>query len=222
MQIAKETSSDMCQAFVISLSDFAMRIGLADRSAKTLNSIWNSLQRLSRVRISFKLPAGHEGSGSLLATALKKGGRTYLRVNPDFTWTAFALDGQFRIQSARRSGLKSSLAQWLHDYLSTHTENIPLKVGYLRDLSGHSGPVGNFPKALREALDELASSVPTLVAAYAIDDELKSSKKWIVNLTRGPEIPQFTMAKGSLVGGHSKAAPSRPKAAKKRKGGVQL
>jgi hypothetical protein len=85
MQIAKEASSDMCQAFEIALSDFAARMGLADRSAKTLNSIWGSLQRLSQVRVSFKLPAGHEGSGSLLATAVKIKGRTYLRVNPDFT-----------------------------------------------------------------------------------------------------------------------------------------
>lgn len=222
MQMAKEASSDMCQAFEVEICEFAARMGLADRSAKTLGAIWASLQRLCQVRVQFKLPAGHEGSGSLLATAVKAKRRTYLRVNPDFTWPAFALDSQFHIQSARRGGLSSSLAQWLHDFLSTHTENIDFTVDYLRALSGHSGPPRNFPKALREALDELVSSVPSLVEGYLIDDQAKSSSRWVVKLTRGPEKPQFAMPKLGAAGGGSKATATAVWAAKRRKGGVVL
>jgi hypothetical protein len=222
MQIAKEASSDMCQAFEIALNDFAERMGLADRSSKTLGPIWASLQRLSQVRVSFKLPAGHEGSGSLLATAVKIEGRTYLRVNPDFTWAAFSLDFQFHIQSARRGALSSSLAQWLHDFLSTHTDNIDFTVDYLRSLSGHAGAARNFPEALRKALDELVVSVPALVAAYSIDEQGKSSDRWVVKLTRGPEKPQFAMPKAHAAGGGSKAPAAPVWAAKRRKGGLVL
>ena len=222
MQIAKETSSDMCQAFEVALSDFAQRMGLADRSSKTLGAIWTSLQRLSQVRVSFKLPTGHEGSGSLLATAVKIKGRTYLCVNPDFTWAAFALDSQFHIQSARRGGLSSSLAQWLHDFLSTHTENIDFTVDYLHDLSGYSGPLRNFPKALREALGELVRSVPSLVKSFEIVDKSKFSDDWIVKLSRGPEKAQFIMSTHHAAGGGPKALKTPVRGSKKRRGGVEL
>lgn len=222
IQIAKETSSDMCQAYEISLTDFARRMGLSDRSAKTLTPIWSSLRKLCVVRIAFKLPSGHEGDGSLLATAAKVDDRFYLRVNPDFTWRALALDDQFRIQSARRCTLSTSVAQWLHDFLSTHTTNIDFTVDYLRKLCGYTGPLRNFPKVLREALDELVSKVPVLVEAYAIDDSLRSSDRWIVRLTRGPEKPQFVMHKTCQATAVAKPAKKPFGNARKGRGGVAL
>ena len=223
IQLAKKSDEDMEHAFEVSLSDFAKSMGLADRSGKTLNSIWDHLNRLCQVRLAFRLPSGHEGAGSLLATAIKKDGGFYLRVNADFALPAFSHEKQFRIQTSRRMKLTSTLAQWLHDFLSTHSTTYDLTLSYVRDLCGYEGEAKKFPRLLREALTELGASVPELVAGSSIEGSERSSDHWIVKIQRGSEKPQFIMphSQSTRPSDFNRRAP-RPKGQPKRHGGVVL
>lgn len=196
IQLAKEKSQDMSQPYLVSLRDFAKRLGDANMGGDALEAIWQGLIRLCSVTIHFTA-RGTSGAGSMLSTAVKKDGKCYIRLNPDFALPALASDIQFRIRSKRRNALSMSLSQWLHDFLSTHTETRDLDVGYMRTLCGYDGPAKNFPAKLRQAMAELASKVPELVASFEIVRNGRNSDGWKLRIARGAEKPEFTMPKAT-------------------------
>lgn len=197
LQLAKEASSDMSRPFEVSLREFARRMGETDMGGNGLDSIWQCLKRLCLVRIEFQIRGQCSGVGSMLATATKRDGRCYLRLNPDFALPALAHDKQFRIRSARRNSLSMALAQWMHDFLSTHSTSRDLDLGYLRSLCGYDGPKRNFAAKLRSAMAELATRAPELVAAFEVEQSGRNSDGWKLKVVRGPELPEFTMPKHS-------------------------
>jgi hypothetical protein len=85
------------------------------------------------------------------------------------------------------------LGQWLHDFLSTHSVERELSVGYLRHLSGYLGKKKSFLPELREAGAQLSRAAPTLVRHFDIERRGRSSDTWIVRITRGEEKPEFIM-----------------------------
>lgn len=194
IQIAKERAPTIADAFEIELRDFARRLGSANQCGTALSSIWESLERLASARVEFQIGDSCKGIGSLLASAFRDDGRLYLRLNPDFAIPALLGDKQFLFDQARRSGLPTSLAQWLHDFFSTHKEAREMDLQYLRELCGYDGTPRNFPGKLRIALDELVKAAPTLVASFEIDRSSRSSDNWKLRVVLGSDSPAFLPA----------------------------
>lgn len=212
LQMAKEASSDLSASAPVSLSEIARRMGWSDRSGKALAWIWTSLQRLERARVSFVLPDGRQGGGALLASVTKsEDGAVSIRLDPDFAWPALSRDKQFRIRFDRRRLLRSSLAQWLHDFFSTHSEARPLTFDYLRELCGFHAKKSRFPASLIEALDELKALAPELVRGYSIDRKRRDSDQWVLTVDRGSEPAEFVMPERREARGSGAASqPARP------------
>ena len=208
IQLAKEQSQDMSKPYFVSLRDVSKRLGDSNMGGDALEAIWQGLVRLCSVTIHFTA-RGTSGAGSMLSTAVKKDGKCYIRLNPDFVLPALANDIQFRIRSKRRNALSMALSQWLHDFLSTHTEARDLDVGYLRSLCGYDGPAKNYPAKLRQAMAELASKVPELVASFEIVRCGRNSDGWKLRIVRGAEKPEFTMPTSTARTGA--ASGKRPK-----------
>ena len=202
IQLAKENSQDMSRPYIVSLRDFAKRIGDGDMGGDALDAIWQSLLRLCSVTVHFAA-RGASGAGSMLSTAVKRDGKCYIRLNPDFVQPALASDIQFRIRSQRRNGLCMALSQWLHDFYSTHTETRDLDISYLRALCGYDGPAKNFPTKLRKAMAELASKVPEIIASFEIVRLGRNSDGWKLRIVRGSERPEFTVPKSGSRGSAS-------------------
>lgn len=209
LQLAKEASGDMALPYEVSLRDFARRLGESDFGGSNLESIWQCLRRLCLARVEFAIPGHGSGVGALLSTAVKTDGRCHLRLNPDFALPALTGDKQFRNRSERRNALASVLAQWLHDFFSTHSAARDLDFGYLRGLCGYDGPKRNFPARLRVAMAELTKFAPELMAGFEIVKSGRDSDGWKLKAIKGPEQPEFTM-------------PKAHQAQRKYKGGVAL
>jgi len=211
IQMAKEATPDMNALIQVSLREFSRRLGWTDQSGKALDWIWQSLRRLYMARVEFRFADGREGGGSMLATVIKSDGALHIRVNPDFALPAFGHDKQFRIRFERRRGLKSSLAQWLHDFLSTHSTTHDLTLDYLRELCGFQAKKSRFPLSLVEALNELKTAIPELIESFEIDKAKRDSDHWILRIKRGPETPEFI-----IPGAKWKNSPNGERSAKER------
>lgn len=194
IQLAKETSIDMSQPFTISLREFVRRLGETDTSGAGLESIWQCLRRLSLARISFDIKGHCTGHGSIFSTAIKRAGVCYVRLNPDFVAQALTRDIQFKIDSPRRNSLAMHLAQWLHDFFSTHDPfKRDMDIAYLRNLCGYSGPKRNFPAKLQSAMTELSKAAPGLIQSFELIKATRDSDQWLLKVTRGSEIPRFEL-----------------------------
>lgn len=193
IQIAKESSPGLSSSFEIGLRDFARRMGHKDFCSKTLTPIWDSLERLACARIEFDIPGQCSGVGSMLSTAVKRDNRFYLRLNPDFALPALMGDKQFKIRSERRAKLSSALAQWLHDFYSTHSAARDLDLGYLRELCGYDSIPRNFPNKLDQAMKELSDIAPELIASFEIIKVGRDSDLWTLRALRGPEGASYKM-----------------------------
>lgn len=193
IQIAKESSPGLSSSFEIGLRDFARRMGHKDFCSKTLTPIWNSLERLACARIEFDIPGQCSGVGSMLSTAAKRGNQFYLRLNPDFALPALMGDKQFKIRSERRAKLSSSLAQWLHDFYSTHSAARDLDLGYLRKLCGYDSITRNFANKLDQAMKELSNIAPELIASFEIIKVGRESDLWKLRVVRGTEGASYKM-----------------------------
>lgn len=205
IQVAKERANGIGDAFEIELRDFARRMGSRNQGGRALSAIWDSLDRLAQCRIQFELGESWKGTGSLLATAYRKDGRLYLRLNPDFAIAALMGDKQFLFDQVRRSALSTSLAQWLHDFFSTHKQSRDMDLLYLRSLCGYDGPARNFPAKLDLAMKSLVAEAPTLVEAFEIERTGRNSDSWKLRVTLGSERPAF------LPAGQAAAEPRGPK-----------
>jgi hypothetical protein len=206
VQIAKDRKAPVGTTFVISLRDFASRMGWKNPSGTNLKWIWTSIKRLSRAHLEYKATPKEgrgadehreatavEGVGNLIAGAQRRGDSYAIQICEQFSKFAFELDKQFLIQIKRRETLKGLLAKWLHDFLSTHTKEQEFDICYLRELSGFTGRQKDFPVKLNQALVELKTSIPGLVADYEILKKGKSSDDWTVMVHRGDEKPQFVL-----------------------------
>lgn len=200
IQVAKERAANVGDAFQIELRDFARRMGMANRNCRALDSIWESLERLALARVEFEIAASKgagspcKGIGSLLATAFRSEGRILLRLNPDFALPALLGDKQFLFDQARRAKLPTSLAQWAHDYFSTHKTAPEIDLLYLRGLCGYDGPERNFPGKLRGAMESLVETAPELIASFEIADTDRCSDSWKLTVAFGAEKPSFLPA----------------------------
>lgn len=216
IEIAKASKLGVGGIFHIPLLDFCKALGWNDRSAKSREWVWSGLSRLADARIKFKLLDGTEGTGTLISTLARREGIVSLRLNPDFILNAFGRDLQFTMNPARRCQLKSTLAQWLHDFFSTHTTTPPLSLGYLRELSGYSGQSRRFPADIMNAMSEIKQAAPELVSSFEVHKDSKDGSKWKLCITKGTELPAFTMPSRSGFGTNS----GNTRSAKQR--GVQL
>jgi hypothetical protein len=154
-------------------------------------------------RVAFQLGPECKGVGSLIATAAVSQGKFYLRLNPDFAIPALLADKQFLFDAGRRSSLRSGLAQWLHDFYSTHKESRDMDLLYLRDLCGYDGPARNFPRKLEEAMRDLVEIAPELVASFRIDAIGRCSDAWKLRVVFGTETPSFIPPKRIPSGAQS-------------------
>ncbi len=191
MGLAKELGN-AAEPFRVSMSAIAARMGLSDTSGAALDSIWASLERLAACRIEFTLPRGARCGGSLLKAATKSGRARFIQVDMALAGPLFREDYQFKMDGSRRATLGGSLAQWLHDFLSTHeAQDKPLTLDYVRGLCGYDGARKSFPALLRAALAELAQKAPELLQSHALKKRGRASDAWAVELARGTARPSF-------------------------------
>lgn len=176
----------------IELAAIATLMGSSDHCGGALRRIWQSVERLSRAAIQVKLSDGQVHEGKLLSAAYRQEKKYFVELDMQWMAAAMCLDYQFKIDCERRNGLATSLAQWLHDFLSTHQSSPGLSVGYLRSLCGFDGQNRKFPAAIRTALSELKISAAALVADFEIIKNGRSSDAWTVVIVRGPEQPSFS------------------------------
>lgn len=224
VQIAKDRKAPVGTTFVISLRDFASRMGWKDPSGSNLKWIWESIKRLTRAHLEYKAHPNDrdqppiEGVGNLIAGAQRRGDSYAIQICEHFSKFAFELDKQFMIQIKRRETLKNLLAKWLHDFLSTHSKEHEFDLAYLREISGFTGRKKDFPAKAKQALEELKERIPALVANYEIIEAGKSSDDWKVIIHRGDEKPQFIVPRPAP----SRVESSRGKTSPKRRSGVAL
>ena len=154
--------------FALPATSIAAAIGGGD-SGPALARIGQSLLRLSRARIRYRLPGGGNGTAALLGSARKTAGGWLVSFDPGLM-PLLSEDKQFEIDTDRKKLLSSDLARWMHDFMSTHKSGYAggFKLGNLADLCGWRGAGGQFPTRLDAALKELGKQCPELVAgAYS-------------------------------------------------------
>ena len=202
------------------LRELAAEMGWKDGGGTSLGWLRDSLSRLSESHVSFRYEGGPRGGGLLVEPPTS--GRPWSRVefDPAFVAAAFGKTTQFRIDCGRRRGLGSTLAQWLHDFLSTHSEARPLGLDYLMELSRHGGGAKHFPEQLRTALEELGRKAPELVAGWTVKKRKSRRSGPSATIGRGPEKPKFEMPANAAKKGQTTAAKPTPIPARRR--GVQL
>ena len=204
MQVAKE-SGDASQDIPVNLSDLARRMGLRNANGAALAGIWESLQRLAQAHVEVELQ-GQVHAGKMLESATKHGLAHSIRIDLGWSTAILEQDYQFKLDASRRAKLSGSLAQWLHDFISTHDSySRNLTIGYLRDLCGFEGQARRFPSLLDAALAELAAKAPELVAGRSVKKVGRSSRKWELAIQRGPEAPAFCKPKARVAPRHGRS-----------------
>ncbi|WP_409028513.1 hypothetical protein OX462_12170 [Janthinobacterium sp. SUN098] len=176
----------------IELAAIATLMGSSDHCGGALRRIWQSVERLSRATIEVTLHDGHAQTGKLVAAAYRQEKKYFIEMDMPWMAAALSLDYQFKVNCGRRNGLAYSLAQWLHDFLSTHKSFPGLTIGYIRELCGFEGQQRTFPAMILTALTELRNSATLLVADFEIIRNGKSSDSWTVVITHGPEQPSYS------------------------------
>lgn len=226
---AREERVDASLPFAVSLSELSPGRPGRNRDDRELARIWASLQRLASAEVEVEF-SGAFRRGRLLASADRSKGATTVSLDASFALAALSEDIQFRLDSARRDGLASNLARWLHDFLSTHEQfGEPFDLRYLREMCGWTARPRAFPEALREALAELAASCPSLVASWDIDEskggrgKRRKSDLWELAIERGPEGPRRAYAPGYRPPAPREKRPAvQPATTPRRRGGVAL
>lgn len=197
LEMAKE-SANPARPMPVNLSEFASRLGYSDKGGQTLEWIWASLRRLSFCHVALDSPAssGPRLTGNLLLAARESARRKEIEVDSTFASRLLGEDFQFAINRTRRAMLSTALAQWLHDFLSTHsTQGRPFDLPYLRSLCGYGLDHRRFPADLEKALAHLAVKAPEILASYSFEKGSRSSDGWSVALVCGPEKRRFEQPK---------------------------
>ena len=219
IQLAKANALDVHIPLVTSQLAVLKQMGWRDRSSKSLTWLNDSLWRLTHSHVSITL-SKDAYSGHLLQEATVSSTGLLITFDPDFIVPALSRDLQFKGNPQVRRNLHLTLAQWLYDFLSTHSESRNLTVGYLRDISGFQGPARQFPSRLRSALDELVSMSTPLITGYRLTKGTRSSDSWTLLLDRSAGVsPDFTSPQRIDV---SPSKPSTFRSQQSRRGGVAL
>jgi len=191
VNMAKEQSLDMNEGMRSSLSEFAKRMGCASTGSRVIDLVWDSLLRLEQSGVALSLPNGKSGSGHLLGSVSKDSGGAWIHFDPGLAKPGLGIDRQFCIDTQRRRTLESTLAQWLHDFLSSHDQGKALTMAYMRELCGFDAQKKRFPERLAQALDQLQAKAPGLIVKYEMDDSSRDSDEWAISITRGGEAASF-------------------------------
>jgi len=200
VDIAKSSKHDIGMPLRTSLRSIALAMGWKDLGGGSLRWISMSLARLSQAHVEIDSGTSLRCSGKLLGHVLIDPSGVAIQFDQAFTLQAFSNDKQFFVDRKRTATLSGTLAQWLHDFLSTHEQGNPHDLAYLREMSGFNAASGKFPSQLRDAMNELVAMGNTLVASYTIDRlGKKSSDAWKLILVRGTEKPKFVQPTGALA-----------------------
>ena len=209
VRLAKQAFLDLNDALETSLSSIAKEAGCKSAGGSALAWVSESLGRLRAARLSYRLLDGAQGGGRLIDAMEKSVAGVSIRFDASLILDLYGKDRQFRIDWARRGRLSSPLAQWLHDFFSTHEEGDPLTLGYLRKRSGFAARPKNFHPQLDAALDDIKKLAPGLVAGHSFDMPSRELDRWALKVSRGSEKPEFEIAKASKADKARKAQPRR-------------
>jgi len=216
IDLAKEAQLDMAEPLQAQLSEIARRLGATVDGGRALKGVWATLERLAAAEVHFVLKGGHAGGGKMLQAVAKGRSGVEIRLDPAFVTAALDRNLQIGVDAVRRRSLGSPLAEWLHDFFSSHEKAIPLTLGYLRELCGFDNEKRRFPGRLRAAMEILKDCAPAVIEGYGIEGSGKDSDLWRLVTVRGPE---------AVLASHPKpASAAAPPKSKKQKGrsGVQL
>jgi hypothetical protein len=216
VDLAKEREHDLTQPMRTSLSEIARRCGAKFTGSRVTDAVSQGIQRMCLTQLTCKVGAVGLVSGRLLAGHTCDAHGTTILFDPELTTALLGNDLNFKINADRRRSLDTALAQWLHDFVSTHEQGRSLTLGYLRDLMGFAAQQRRFPAALNAAMLNLKSAAPELVADFTIEKATRDSDMWTLSIQRGPEAPAF-------IGFHRKTESNAPPARKTpKRGGVAL
>ena len=219
IRLAKRDKLDLNDPLRTSLRELAGQMGMASTGGHSLSWIKDSLERLAKVSLSFRLKDGLFHEGSLIESVDKGPSGLGIKFDSKFILAAFGMDRQFRIDAKRRASLPSPLTQWMHDFLSTHTDSHDLTLAYLRELCGYGGRASDFPRVLKSAMKALVESAPAIAASFEVIKLGRKSGLWKLKVQRGPEAANFFDPAAMKAAAAAKAASS---ARGPRKGGVAL
>ncbi len=207
--------------FRLSLWKIAKGLGLKDRSSKTADSIFESLQRLALADLSFTINGYASGRGKLLGSARKGGSLALVSASGSFAGVAFTKDTRFE-RAAPESRIVTSLGKWLLDFVWVNEEYKPgFDVEYLLRLSGSGASSEGFVKHLRKALKEVSAAAPDVLVSSRIDEVGRDAGKWMVFMERGAEVPPYERPQKERSKGPG-SSKGRKGQKKPKKGGVAL
>jgi hypothetical protein len=199
VDIAKSSKQDIGIPLLTSLRSIALAMGWKDLGGGSLRWISMALARLSQAHVEIDSGTTLRCSGFLLEHVHIDTSGVEIQFDQAFTSNAFSNDKQFFVDWKRTAALPSSLAQWLHDFLSTHEQADPHDILYLRKMSGFETAAGKFPSQLRNAMNELAAMGSSLVASYTIDQlGKKTSDDWKLTIVRGTDKPKYILPTGAF------------------------
>jgi hypothetical protein len=216
IDLAKEAQLDMNEPLQTQLSEIARRLGANVGGGRVLRGIWATLERLAAAQVDFVLKGGHAGGGRMLLAVAKGQSGVEIRLDPNFVASALDRNLQIGVDAVRRRSLGSPLAEWLHDFFTSHETAVSLDLGYLRALCGFENEKRRFPSRLRAAMQILIDSAPAVIVGYGIEGSGKDSDLWRLVPVRGQE---------AVLASHPKLAPANtpPKSKKQqRRSGVRL
>ncbi|MGX5873013.1 hypothetical protein MJ547_04525, partial [Burkholderia gladioli] len=148
-----------------SLNAWCRTLNRTENDPRTNQSIINSLTRLKGATIIVENnETGIVDTVSLIEAFRrdKNTGRCTYSIHPVL---ATMLRGDTTVVDLwRRARVRSSLAKWMHDFYSTHSDPIPMTLESLHTLSGSSAVMRNFRIRVREAVEELQNCEPPLFA----------------------------------------------------------
>lgn len=214
VDIAKERNHDLTQPLRTSLSDIARRCGATFTGSRTTTAAREGLERLVKTQITCQIGQAGTVTGRLLGDCQFTPHGTIAMFDTDFAATLLGSDLNFQVNLATRRELDSSLAQWMHDFMSTHSETRSLTFKHLRELCGFGAQAKRFPASLLAAMDELKTKAPGIVAGYSVTKTTKDSDWWELRITRGSDLPKFV--------GYKPKASDSPARVGPRRGGVAL
>ena len=191
VRLAKVAKIDLGEPLRTSLREIAATLKMTWMGGTALDWIWHSLERLAASELTFRLGDKSAHRGKLLLAVRKDEGGVDVLFDAEFAFPAFGGDTQYLIDTDRRARLGLPLAQWLHDFLSTHKVGEPMDLKYLRSLSGVDLTPKSFCRALRKAAARLCEIAPEVAQTFAIDDYRESSERWTITFTRGAEGCKF-------------------------------
>ncbi len=214
------------EEFIISLSGTSKALGGSGSGAAS-KSVLESLRRMGKARIFYERHSA-QGSGKLVGTLRREDRGPRKR---SVWWASFdgglapllERDAGCRCLVEQRRGLKTELAEWLHDFLGSN-KPYEYSVGKLRELSGYEAAADQFPSKLREALAEIKSKAPSVLSDFEFDCAAKDPNQWKV-AAKTADQPNFVMPKADLVEREKAKKASKapqPPFTQKRRGGVAL